>query len=174
MNRTVTGTGTGTLVIAGLLGCGGPDPAGDAEASTSGRPTAGSIPGNPLGAPDAPSTAEVAELAARGGRIYGALCLTCHQADGGGVPMMQPPIDGSAIVLGDPAPLVELILRGVGGGGIALDASGEWPQAMGGYASMPDADIAAVTTYIRQAWGNDAGPVTAAFVAEQRASLPGT
>jgi mono/diheme cytochrome c family protein len=126
----------------------------------------------PIDAAPAPPTPE--ELAARGGRIYAALCLACHQADGGGVPMMQPPIDGSAIVLGDPAPLVELILRGVGGGGIALDASGEWPQAMGGYSSLPAADVAAVTTYIRQAWGNDAGPVTAEFVAEQRAALPGS
>jgi len=88
------------------------------------------------------------------------------------VPNLQPPLDGSEIVLGDPARVVDITLRGVGGGGIALEGSGEWFQAMGGYQQLSDADVAAVTTYIRQAWGNDASAVSPALVAERRAEIP--
>ena len=41
--------------------------------------------------------------------------------------------------------------------------------AMG--AGLPDADLAAVLTYIRGAWGNGMGEVTADDVKEVRASL---
>lgn len=139
-----------------VAGCG--DPAadgGDAEAESSAEAT----------------SAE--ELLVRGQQVYRALCLTCHQADGGGVPMMQPPLDGSAIVLGEPARVVDVILRGVGGGGISLEASGQWPQPMGGYRQLPDTDVAAVTTYIRQGWSNDATPVSPELVAERRAAISG-
>jgi thiosulfate dehydrogenase len=37
---------------------------------------------------------------------------------------------------------------------------------------LPDADLAAILTYIRQKFGNGAPPVTAAEVAEARRSLP--
>ncbi len=151
-----------------LVGCGdaGGDAGGDAE--DSGEDAASATESASGG-----TATDDAALFARGQRIYDALCLACHQADGGGVPMMQPALDGSAMVVGDPARVVDVILRGVGGGGVSLEASGEWPQAMGGYRQLPDADVAAVATYVRQAWSNDASAVTPELVAERRAAIPG-
>ena len=120
-----------------------------------------------------PSAAASPATLQRGRSLYELHCLACHQADGGGVPFMQPPLDGSSLVAGDPGPVVDTILRGIGGGGDALPASGEWSQAMGAYAFLPDADIAAITTYIRWAWSNDAPAVDAAIVAGRRAASAG-
>jgi mono/diheme cytochrome c family protein len=106
----------------------------------------------------------------RGRSLYAVHCLACHQADGGGVPFMQPPLDGSSLLAGDPGPVVDVILRGIGGGGEALPGSGEWSQAMGAYAFLPDADIAAVATYIRGAWSNAGSAVDAALVSARRAA----
>ena len=121
-----------------------------------------------------PPQAASAASVERGRSLYDLHCLACHQADGGGVPFMQPPLDGSSLLAGDPGPVVDVILRGIGGGGGALPASGEWSQAMGAYAFLSDADIAAVTTYIRGAWSNTGSAVDAAFVAARRAeAAPG-
>ena len=40
-------------------------------------------------------------------------------------------------------------------------------------AALPDADLAAVLTYIRSSWGNKAGEVTADDVKSVRASMGG-
>jgi mono/diheme cytochrome c family protein len=126
-------------------------------------------------AASAPATATASAASVERGRsLYDLHCLACHQADGGGVPFMQPPLDGSSLLAGDPGPVVDVILRGIGGGGEALPASGEWSQAMGAYAFLSDADIAAVATYVRGAWSNTGSAVDAAFVAARRAeAAPG-
>ena len=47
---------------------------------------------------------------AKGKKIYATRCLVCHQADGGGVPNMNAPLDGSTNVVGnDIARLVKII-----------------------------------------------------------------
>jgi mono/diheme cytochrome c family protein len=48
----------------------------------------------------------------RGERLYGVHCLSCHQADGGGVPNMQPAIAGGTWVSGDVRALVLFVLSG--------------------------------------------------------------
>jgi mono/diheme cytochrome c family protein len=72
-------------------------------------------------------------------------------------------------VTGDEAKLALIILHGVTG---PIEVAGETYNGMmppwGG--TMKDADIAAVLTYVRSAWGNKAAPVTAAKVASIRAA----
>ena len=47
-----------------------------------------------------------------GQRLYGAHCLSCHQADGGGVPNMQPAIAGGTWVQGDARALALFVMTG--------------------------------------------------------------
>lgn len=109
----------------------------------------------------------------RGVAVYRDHCLTCHQVDGGGVPWMQPPLAGSAIVTGPVDPLIELTLRGIGADEPGtLPATGEWSQNMAGFRMLSDEDIASVLTYIRDTWGNDADAVEPAFVSAVRNRLP--
>jgi cytochrome c oxidase subunit 2 len=86
------------------------------------------------------------ELMAKGESIYKTSCLVCHgDAGQGGV---GKPIAGSAIATGDIAKHLDVIIKGVPG------------TAMAPYASiLNDVDIAAVTTYQRNAFGNSAGSI---------------
>ncbi|MDD2793478.1 MAG: c-type cytochrome, partial [Sediminibacterium sp.] len=49
----------------------------------------------------------------RGKQVYDRYCLTCHQADGGGVPRMNPPIANTEYVLGNKQRLIGIVLNGL-------------------------------------------------------------
>ncbi len=102
-----------------------------------------------------------------GERLYQGRCLACHQADGKGRPGQFPPLAGSEWVLGPPATLARIVLHGLQG---KINVNGEtYNGQMPGMASqLTDAQIAAVLTYIRQAWGNQADPVEGKVVAAAR------
>lgn len=116
-------------------------------------------------APAAPSAAPGGAVA-RGEQVYGLTCITCHMADGSGVPGMQPALSGSKVVLGDPALFTRAVLLGP-----AEVLPADRPQMgneMPNFAYLPDDDLAAVLTYVRQAFGNKAPPITPAEVAALR------
>ena len=94
---------------------------------------------------------------ARGGEIYGSVCIACHQPDGKGIANIYLPLAGNpAITLEDPTYLITVILNGRGG----------MPRFDTTY---DDEDIAAIATYVRQTWGNAGTAVTAEQVAAVRA-----
>jgi mono/diheme cytochrome c family protein len=104
-----------------------------------------------------------------GKQVYATTCAACHQATGEGVAGVFPPLVGSEWVPGDEGKLARIILHGITG---PIEVAGETYNGMmppwGG--TMKDADIAAVITYVRSAWGNKASPITAAKVASIRAA----
>lgn len=86
------------------------------------------------------------ELMAKGEQVYATACSGCHQLSGEGLAGVFPGLKGSAIATGDIAKHIGIVLDGVPG------------TAMAAYAAqMNDVDLAAVITYERNAWGNDAG-----------------
>lgn len=99
------------------------------------------------------------ELASRGADLYAANCAACHQPTGQGVPPAFPALAGSELVAGDPAAVVEVILKGRPGTAMA---------AFGG--QLSDLDIAAVTTHMRTSWGNAAEAVAPDQVAAVRSN----
>jgi len=105
-----------------------------------------------------------------GQRLYARHCLSCHQADGWGVPDMQPPIVGGSWVKGDPRSLALFVMTG------GFDSAGRKDSAVSNvmppFRQLPDEDLAAILTFIRQKFGAGASPVSAAQVAEARTSLP--
>jgi len=117
-----------------------------------------------------PKSGAAAALA-QGRKIYEQVCGTCHGVDGLGKPGQAPPLAGSEWVMAKGVRrLVHIPLAGLNG---PLTVGGrEWNLAMAAMgAGLPDADLAAVLTYIRGAWGNGMGEVTADDVKEVRASL---
>jgi mono/diheme cytochrome c family protein len=105
-----------------------------------------------------------------GQRLYAAHCLSCHQADGGGVPNMQPAIAGGSWVTGDARALALFVMTGGFDSGSRKDSDVD--NVMPPFRQLADADLAEILTFIRQKFGKGASPVTAAQVAEARQSLP--
>jgi mono/diheme cytochrome c family protein len=107
-----------------------------------------------------------AEMAA-GKALYDRACVACHEADGSGAPRIYPPLPGNAnLQSADPASTLRIILDGA-----QTVTTQRAPNAgsMPGYAKQwSDQEIAAVTNYIRNAWGNAAALVSPAQVARAR------
>ena len=91
--------------------------------------------------------------------VYESICGLCHNNDGMGKPNQAPPFVGSEWVLGSPNRLIRIPLFGLSG---PVKVKGQdWNLAMPNMgAALPDDDLAAVLTYIRQSWGNKASAIT--------------
>jgi len=123
-------------------------------------------PANPATAPASPNT----DVLAAGQKLYGRHCLSCHQADGGGVPNMQPAIKGGTWVQGDARALSLFVMTG--GFDSASRKDSDVGNVMPPFRQLPDAELAQILTFIRAKFGNGASPVSEAQVAEARTSLP--
>ena len=107
----------------------------------------------------------------QGRRLFEANCALCHNTDGMGKPGQFPPLAGSEWVL---APGVNRLIRipQVGLTGPIKVKDQDWNLTMAGMGAMySDEDLAAVLSYIRNAWGNKAPFVTADQVKKVRAEL---
>ena len=96
---------------------------------------------------------------ARGKVVYENVCGLCHGNDGMGKPGQAPPFAKSEWAIGNPNRIIRIPLAGLAG---PIQVAGtEWNLAMPAMgAALPDDDLAAVLTYIRQSWGNKASAVT--------------
>ena len=99
-----------------------------------------------------------------------ATCVNCHQADGQGVPGVFPPLSGNPRVQqGDGSYVAQTIIYGRSG---EISVHGKVFNAVmppvGIQQGLSDAEIAAVASYVRGAWGNQATTVTEKIVEQQR------
>ncbi len=99
------------------------------------------------------------------GRAAYAICAACHQANGRGLPSLAPPLAGAASVTGPPGGLIDIVLQG-------RDEDPAYPS-MPPLAALPDEHLAAILTYVRQAWGNAAPAISAKAVRARRARAVG-
>jgi len=86
------------------------------------------------------------ELMAQGETVYNQACAACHQVNGAGIPGAFPAIAGSAIATGDVDAHINIVYAGKAGTAMAAFA-----------AQLNNADMAAVLTYQRNAFGNTVG-----------------
>ena len=105
-----------------------------------------------------------------GQQLYAQHCLSCHQADGGGVPNMQPAIVGGTWAQGEARALTLFVMTGGFNSAERKDSVSH--NVMPAFRHLPDEDLAQILTYIREKFGNGASSVSAADVAAVRASLP--
>jgi mono/diheme cytochrome c family protein len=112
---------------------------------------------------DESNAADTASTIQKGQQIFTTTCQACHQANGEGIPGTFPPLAGSEWVLGSPSRLSAIILHGISG---EITVKGQkfnsvMPTFKG---QLSPEDIAAVASYIRQAFNNKADSFTAAVV----------
>lgn len=105
-----------------------------------------------------PTAKPATAVKSQGQLIYEQNCLTCHQANGSGVPNLNPPLRGTDWVLGDKTRLINVLLKGLQGQEIEGDM---YDNAMPAHDFLDDTQIADVLTYIRSNFGNKAEAVTA-------------
>ncbi len=107
-----------------------------------------------------------------GAALYKSNCASCHGHTGKGISNAVPPLAGSLFVNADPVKLAQLPLRGIRG---PIHVNGQlYNGVMPAFAdTLSDDQLAAILTYERSAWGNSAGPVTAAQVAQARTAISG-
>ena len=92
-----------------------------------------------------------------GKTVFDENCLACHQADGRGVPGMNPPLVKTEWVLGDKTRLINILLKGLK---TPLTINGEqFHNPMPAQSFLTDQQIADVLTYIRSNFGNKASAV---------------
>lgn len=105
---------------------------------------------------------EEQKLFALGRKHYLSTCAGCHGNDGAGLNRFAPPLIGSDWVLGDEKRLALIVLHGMEG---PVEVAGKVYNApeilpvMPAHMTMDDAAITSILMYIRNEWGNNAGPV---------------
>jgi len=113
----------------------------------------------------------VTSTSVAGQQIY-QRCATCHQATGLGLPGSFPPLAGSEWATAPNAAVpIRIVLHGLQG--LITVKNQRFSSAMPAYGTgqpLSDADVAAVLTYVRSAWGNSASAVTGDEVARERAA----
>lgn len=93
-------------------------------------------------------------------------CAICHGETGQGINAVAPPLAGSAWVQGDAGALVRIALHGLRGAAAEVGRTIE--GVMPAHRFMTDEELAALLTYIRQSWSNDAPAITVEQVAAIR------
>ncbi len=125
-----------------------------------------SQPASPMAASSAPDSGAMH----RGAEIYSDACSSCHLDNGLGQSRLFPPLGKDAMLQQpDPTGLEHLILAGTR---IGVSASRPSPLGMPSFAwKLTDQEIADVSTYIRNSWGNQAASVGVRDVADLRKAL---
>lgn len=114
------------------------------------------------------------DLFIQGKEIYAreGFCVTCHQPDGTGLTASGfPPLAGTQWVTGNEDRLIKLVLHGLQGPIEVLDRQygGQVPMTPFG-GMLKDDEVAAVLTYVRNAFGNKASAIAPEKVKEVRAA----
>ncbi len=94
---------------------------------------------------------------ARGKVVYNQVCNSCHQADGGGVPNMNPPLIKSKWVAGDKKALINIVLNGFSEK-VAIDGD-YYSNSMPSQSQLTDLQIADVLTFVRNNFDNKASAI---------------
>jgi nitrite reductase (NO-forming) len=102
--------------------------------------------------------------------LFAGTCSTCHQANGEGLANVFPPLAKSDYIAADPKRLARAIVHGVNGQIKVNNA--DYNSVMPPMSQLTDDEIANISTYVLNNWGNPGGRVTSAEVANVRKEKP--
>jgi len=111
-----------------------------------------------------------------GRQLYLTSCAACHGTDGAGMSRLAPTLIGSEWVLGDERRLALLVLHGLEGPIEVRGKTYDVPEilpVMPSHSTMDDGAITSILIYIRNEWGNQAGPVNPRTVGRTRHTTQG-
>ena len=111
------------------------------------------------------------EQVAAGKVVFAGTCSTCHGADGKGMEGVFPPLAGSDYIKANTGRLPEIILHGMVG---PVKVNGkDYNSNMPPMSQLTDDEVANISTYVLNSWGNPGGQVSKADAAKARAAKPG-
>jgi mono/diheme cytochrome c family protein len=100
---------------------------------------------------------ELSKSMARGKVVYEELCVTCHLADGKGIPSVFPPLAGADYLMKNQKESIRAIKFGQQG---EITVNGTTYNNVMAPQGLSDAEIADVMNYILNSWGNKGQMVT--------------
>ncbi|WP_157473015.1 DUF7133 domain-containing protein [Eudoraea adriatica] len=130
-------------------------------------------PGKPIEIVDSKENLiEIDQIVLASGRQkYLNLCANCHGTQGEGMSRFAPPLKDSEWVTGDKEKLAMILLHGMEGP-IAVNGKEygipEILPNMPSFSTLQNEDIAAISTYIRNSWGNSAEAISNGTVGKIR------
>jgi mono/diheme cytochrome c family protein len=102
-----------------------------------------------------------------GRAVFVTHCVICHRSDKREENGGYPPLPHNTIVQGrDPSTVIQVILNG--SQSIALADKQTSSYSMPSFATLSDAEVASVATYIRNSWGNRGSAVSTKTVRDLR------
>lgn len=101
--------------------------------------------------------AELSESIARGKVVYEELCITCHMAEGNGIPSVFPPLAGSDYLMKNRKAAIRTVKFGQEG---EITVNGTTYNNVMASQGLNDAQVADVMNYILNTWGNTGEMVT--------------
>lgn len=116
------------------------------------------------------------KLVATGRQLYLSTCSGCHGTDGAGLNRFAPPLIGSDWVIGDEKRLALIVLHGMEGPVEVAKKVYDVPDilpVMPAHSTMDDGSLTAILMYIRNEWGNNAGPIGKRVVGMTRVTSQG-
>jgi len=103
-------------------------------------------------------TSVLAQEPVSGGHgLYKEYCASCHQPDGGGVPMLQPELIDKPRANGSKGGVIDMILYG---SDAMAPNEGDYANEMPAFDHLSDLEIAKIATYVRTHFENNGGLVT--------------
>ena len=104
-----------------------------------------------------------------GKALFAGTCSTCHQPEGQGMEGVFPPLAKSDYIAADPKRVASVILHGLVG---PVTVNGkDYNSNMPPMSQLTDDEVANISTYVLNSWGNPGGRVTkdeAAAIRQQK------
>ncbi len=105
-----------------------------------------------------------------GKALFAGTCATCHQPDGRGIAGVFPPLAKSDYIASDPKRMASVILHGLQG---PVKVNGtDYNSIMPPMTQLTDDEVANISTYVLNSWGNPGGKISNAEVSEIRKIKP--
>ena len=124
---------------------------------------------------EAAESAEAGELTLEqqvdaGRALFAGTCSTCHGTEGQGMPGVFPPLAASDYIAADPGRVPTVILHGLVGP-VTVNGT-DYNSNMPPMSQLTDDEVANISTYVLNSWGNPGGQVTKAEAAAIRQQKP--
>ena len=105
-----------------------------------------------------------------GKQLFAGTCSTCHMPEGQGMAGVFPPLAKSDYIAADPKRVASVILHGLQG---PVKVNGtDYNSIMPPMNQLTDDEVANISTYVLNSWGNPGGKISKAEVAELRKTKP--
>tara|TARA_R110002096_G_scaffold10562_14_gene40517 strand:- start:1789 stop:2235 length:447 start_codon:yes stop_codon:yes gene_type:complete len=110
------------------------------------------------------------QYAIQGQQLYLQHCSNCHQEDGTGLNRLIPPLSKADYMITNVGRSLYIIRNGLKGSIMVNDI--EYNQPMPGNSNLTPLEIAQISTYIYNVWGNEHGLITTEEVNKALAQKP--